>query len=657
MGTTSSTKSSFLCKPLSTTLKHSKFNIPPLDDLITLGINLTYKTELIRCNFIPKWNKLITLTGAIILDKPTFESSINGILTAMSVSLLPLNKKLYSLIQFQSSYPFINIPPEITFNNNVNTMLEAFNELCKYSKDNFEDIIETNEEYDMLFERGKELINDPKEYFYKKGYSYNEIEIMNKRYKECFIVFQNGYNCLNTICNRIKEMDVALKKYEELCNNDEMFMNRFYKIACQCKEKNIPLQKKIMFKYSNEKKITAYDDVYERESLFKKAEQYANMFLSKNTSNQLYIIQSNKENTNTNNISDNKQPKQIISSSKKFNFSSEQSITSNDLRALMKTYPPSPLTPINNINNIHLQTTSTLPSTNNLSSSYPTNIHFIHNINKLILTLSSGDILIYTYPSFDLHQTITNTHTTSIHSIIHTLPNYTMLTSSYDNALYIHVYNTTTLQYTSERLSADVEMKVNCMCDLCDGSYIAVGVNNNIGCFDYDMDNLLFSFKAHDSNVNDIVYILDKDIVISCANDKVVKVWKYNDRECICVFNEINHIINRLSVIVINNEINVIGISKEGSVVYLNMNTKEHVSNFEFADCEWIDIVNVGNIPSIITINKKGSFTLFDLKSGSYKEHNNDNNNNEFIGGFYDNTGNNILLFSSKMEYQIWSTN
>jgi WD40 repeat protein len=231
-----------------------------------------------------------------------------------------------------------------------------------------------------------------------------------------------------------------------------------------------------------------------------------------------------------------------------------------------------------------------------------------------------------------------------------------MLTSSYDNALYIHVYNTTTLQYTSERLSADVEMKVNCMCDLYDGSYIAVGVNNNIGCFDYDMDNLLFSFKAHDSNVNDIVYILDKDIVISCANDKVVKVWKYNDRECICVFNEINHIINRLSVIVINNEINIIGISKEGSVVCLNMNTKEHVSNFEFADCEWIDIVNVGDIPSIITINKKGSFTLFDLKSGSYKEHNN-NNNNEFIGGFYDNTGNNILLFSSKMEYQIWSTN
>ena len=37
-----------------------------------------------------------------------------------------------------------------------------------------------------------------------------------------------------------------------------------------------------------------------------------------------------------------------LSSSKKFNFSSEQSITSNDLRALMKTYPPSPLTPINN---------------------------------------------------------------------------------------------------------------------------------------------------------------------------------------------------------------------------------------------------------------------------------------------------------------------
>ena len=222
----------------------------------------------------------------------------------------------------------------------------------------------------------------------------------------------------------------------------------------------------------------------------------------------------------------------------------------------MKTYPPSPLTPINNINNIHLQTTSTLPFFNN-PSSYPTNIHFIHNINKLILTLSSGDILIYTYPSFDLHQTITNTHTTSIHSIIHTLPNYTILTSSYDNALYIHVYNTTTLQYTSERLSADVEMKVNCMCDLYDGSYIAVGVNNNIGCFDYDMDNLLFSFKAHDSDVNDIVYILDKDIVISCGNDKVVKLWKYNDRECICVFNEINHIINRLSVIIINNEINI----------------------------------------------------------------------------------------------------
>ena len=68
-----------------------------------------------------------------------------------------------------------------------------------------------------------------------------------KKFELEWFIYVNGYNCLNTICNRIKEMDVALKKYEELCNNDEMFMNRFYKIACQCKEKNIPLQKKIMF--------------------------------------------------------------------------------------------------------------------------------------------------------------------------------------------------------------------------------------------------------------------------------------------------------------------------------------------------------------------------------------------------------------------------
>ena len=450
-------------------------------------------------------------------------------------------------------------------------------------------------------------------------------------------------------------MDVVLKKYEELCK-DEMFMNRFYKIACECKEKNISLQKKIMFKFSREKKITAYDDVYERESLFEKAEQHANMFLSKNANNQI-CIQSNKENINTDNISSN-QPKQVIPSSKKFNFSSEQSITSNDLRALMKTYPPLPLTPIHNINNIHLQTTSTLHSSYN-SSSYPTNIHFIHNINKLILTLSSGYILIYNYPAFDLQQAITNTHTTSIHSIIHTLPNYTILTSSCDNVLYIHVYNPTTLQYSSERLSGDVEMKLNCMCDLYDGSYIAVGINNNIGCFDYDMDNLLFSFKAHDSTINDIVYILDKDILISCANDKVVKLWKYNERECIGVFNGVNNqIISHLSVIVIDNEVNVIGVSKEGSVVYWNMNTKEQVNHFECANCEWIDIVNVGNIPNIITVNKKGCFMLFDLINGKYKEYNyGNNNNNELIGGFYDNTGNNVAIFSTKMEYQLWSTN
>ena len=602
----------------------TKFNIYDIDELLQKSILLLNNTEIIRCNFVITWNTFLKQTGAIVISTPSFESGINGLLIALAISLLNNNNsQLYNNISFQKTFPFINITnPHIYIEPKVQDIMQSFISLCDFAKNNNEIVNELNEEFNQLLLKGMIVsqLRNYNDYFRKKNVKECDIELYGKKLKEYIRRIKNGYYCLNIIKNRINEFENVLTKYINIINNENDIV-KYSQIALQCKQQCIYEQNKVMLKFSNENTLSSLDICRQREIVYEKIMSNAKECLSRMNGNKI-----EKQNC----------------------FTKE-------------------LTPIHFIDKLHLIEEKYFPGFENefWNALSCDKCLYISDLQIMVIGLSTGNILIYKLnkSTFTLIQIIKNKHNNChITFLLNTLPNNMLFSSLNNGELYLNVFDLNKKRFNSELVMNDTNNTIiNCMCDLCNGLYIAIGTNELLGCFDYIGKKMLFTFKAHDNQISKIIYNHNNDLLISCDKSSYIKFWTLSEQKCIHVFSpkcNINTSITDIMFHEINSTLNLITVSYNGMIRIYNINTKETITTYTIPD-KCIKLIDLGTHNDFISLHndKDILFSLIANNTSSYTTHMNINNtNNNFIEGFYLNNAKDIIILTKNLYYQIWST-
>jgi WD40 repeat protein len=217
-------------------------------------------------------------------------------------------------------------------------------------------------------------------------------------------------------------------------------------------------------------------------------------------------------------------------------------------------------------------------------------------------------------------------------------------------------------RFNSELVMNDNNNKtINCMCDLCNGLYIAIGMNELLGCFNYNEKKMLFTFKAHDNQISKIIYNNNYDLLISCDSASYIKFWTFSEQKCMHVFSpecNINTSITDIMFNEINSTLSLITVSYNGLIRIYNISAKEIITTYTIPD-KCIKLIDLGTHNDFISLHndKDILFSLIANNTASYTTHMNINNtNNNFIECFYINNAKDIIILTKNLYYQIWST-
>lgn len=138
---------------------------------------------------------------------------------------------------------------------------------------------------------------------------------------------------------------------------------------------------------------------------------------------------------------------------------------------------------------------------------------------------------------------------------------------------------------------------------------------------------------AHKDEINLLHYVKEKNLLISCSKDNIIKIWNTKEPEinCIGVLEGSENRIYSICSGYIDGIWHIASLSKEGIVTFWNMENKDKTKfiNFPF-NLKSVQYSNYENI--FMIIKKSNGFIIFDGLEETYKEYcNMDKINKELI--------------------------
>ena len=623
----SNTKQKFLGNPLI--FAYMPFDIKDIDDIMSRGFNLVKKTEVIRCSFIPNWNSFILKSGAIVISTPHCESGMNGMLMKIANDL---NGNLYNNVIISTFEPFIIIKRKNELSPDSISIVNSFENLVKCGKDNYEKLLDINDKFKDYFGIVGKYQKDINILFERKGCSPNEVVHYSKKMKKYINQLKLAYDYMNKMNIDMEEIKQVLIDYEEHCKNEKTMM-KFEKIGKDAREKGIKLPTKIMYKYSPEKKLKNYEDFYDRVSDFSNIEKNAKALLFKiNTSKMI-----NKDNNNIEDyknievpFNDNKKESKkqnVIDESNKENVSlnkknDDSSEIINPLDEDEEPFSHEELKQITNEldNNLSSQDNSILYNYTLIktitaspdSSVSVTAIIIPTSINMIICGLSNGSIVFIKNDSDSIYKTL-NTHTNkSVSVLLYLEKEGKLISGGKDGTLYKHI-----LEKEESRIIGEEE-SIDSIVDLCNEKEVLVSSNINILCYDYKEEVKTYSFIAHNGIINQMKYNPSKDILLTCSNDKLIKIWKLDQKECIGELKGVNSEIVSICSVTYNDEVILVSVCKDGLITFWNLNDKTKTKFIKY-DFSPVILLDVGGPKNVCLINEEGIIDILDVDNISIK--------------------------------------
>ena len=623
---TSNTKQKFLGNPLI--LAYKPFDIKDIDDIMSRGFNLVKKTEIIRCSFIPCWNSFILKSGAIVIATPHCESGMNGMLMKIANDL---NGNLYNNVIISTFDPFIIIKRKNELSSDSISIVTSFENLVKCAKENYEKLLDINDKFKDYFGIVGKYQKNINILFERKGCSPNEVVHYSKRMKKYINQLQLAYDYINKMNIDMAEIKQVLIDYEEHCKNENT-MKKFEKIGKESREKDIILSSKIMYKYSPEKKLNNYEDFYDRVSDFSKIEKNANAFLSTISSSKMI----NKDNNNKEDYKNIEVPfnddrkenkkqsvieesnKENVSLNKKNNDSSEiinpideddEPFSHEELKQITNELDNNLSSQENTIlYNYKLIKTITVSP---VSSLFVTALIIPSSINLIICGLSNGSIVLIKIDSNSIYKTL-QSHTKSVSVLLHLEKEGDLLSGGKDGVLYKHI-----LEKEESRIIGEEE-SIDSLCELCNEKEVLVSSNMNILCYDYKEEIKTYSFIAHSDIINQMTYNSSKDILLTCSNDKLIKIWKLEQKECIGELKGVNSEIISICSVINNDEVILVSACKDGLITFWNLNDKAKTKYIKY-DFTPVTLINIDNPKNVCLINEEGIIDILDVENITIK--------------------------------------
>lgn len=207
------------------------------------------------------------------------------------------------------------------------------------------------------------------------------------------------------------------------------------------------------------------------------------------------------------------------------------------------------------------------------------------------------------------------------------------------------------LNYTVDKV-LDLEQSVNRLVYELNGYSILAASGKNIYEIDIINNKVLNFIEAHDDIITDLIYNLQKEMFVSCARDKNIKIWHSKTKECLGILQGHSGPVKSICFAYSHDYMYLASIGKDSYITLWNLTDRSLTRTFELSDMP-TKVIYLWDKKSVLVTHKNGVFTLWDIEKDETKDFFNEKL--PYNNGCYLDDGHNIVLTSSNGSLEFWN--
>jgi hypothetical protein len=183
---------------------------------------------------------------------------------------------------------------------------------------------------------------------------------------------------------------------------------------------------------------------------------------------------------------------------------------------------------------------------------------------------------------------------------------------------------------------------LRCLTNPLNGYTIFSAGKRNISEWSMIDNKLLSSWEAHAEKITDLMYLQQRDILVSCSDDKTIKIWNPITRENLGMLEGHLEGIKSITYGFVNDHINIVSLGKDNIITFWDLDNKEFTRSLKMKS-NAKKILYLHDKNTYFSIHKNGKAYAWNTKTDECLE---TNINSEYVltNGCYLDDGFSILL-------------
>ena len=134
--------------------------------------------------------------------------------------------------------------------------------------------------------------------------------------------------------------------------------------------------------------------------------------------------------------------------------------------------------------------------------------------------------------------------------------------------------------FSSLRLEGNVG-PIRSLTNPLNGLTIFSACENKIVEWDIINNKIIKSYLAHDLDITDLLYLQDRDIIVSGGKDKLIKIWNPITNECLGSLEGHLDSIKCITYGIIKDHINIVSVGKDSVITFWDLDDKDLTRSFK----------------------------------------------------------------------------
>lgn len=275
----------------------------------------------------------------------------------------------------------------------------------------------------------------------------------------------------------------------------------------------------------------------------------------------------------------------------------------------------------------------------------------LQDLEMFVIGDRDGNLSFFKFILFEKFKTI-NLHKKAIKDILYMNDGKTIYSGGLEGYLVC-----TDIETFSCRSLQGNEGPISAITNPLNGLSLFTANNRRITEWDIVNNKLLSSFDAHDDKITGLLYIHQRDIIISSSRDKNIKIWNPITKECLgCLEGHLDGI-KAITYGYVKQHLNIVSVGRDSVITFWDLDDKDYTKSFRMKSPAK-DVFYLGDKKCFVTVHADRKFYVWNTEKEESRLFYPDNLNfNGYNTGCYMDDGYSIILGTQDGSLQLWHGN